>query len=113
MAACTINSFTLVAGSTTGASNSTVGTDAGESPEEWMVHRFYTSWASGTPTVLIQGSPDGAAWFTLDTITATGDVTEIARPFKHLRASWTSVSGALTVNVEQLRASIREAGGII
>jgi len=78
-----------------------------------MVHRFWTSWASGTPTVLIEGSHDGSAWFTLATITTTGDVTEVARPFRHLRVSWTSVTGALTVVVEQMRSTLREAGGVL
>tara|TARA_R110000822_G_scaffold187695_1_gene326427 strand:- start:180 stop:410 length:231 start_codon:yes stop_codon:yes gene_type:complete len=73
-----------------------------------MVHRFWTSWASGTPTVLIEGSHDGAAWFTLKSITATGDVTEIAGPYNHLRASWTSVTGALTVVVDQMRSNGQE-----
>lgn len=102
MPASTILTTTLIAADNAGSSGNAVVT----APIDWQVHRFFTSWSSGTPTVLLEGSHDGTSWFTAATITVTGDMTELAGGWRHLRTSFTGATATtITSVVEQIRSN--------
>ena len=106
---------TLVSDSTDATGTKVIGTDGGEDPLDWMVHRLSVFYDSGTPVVTLEGrDADGADWQALDTVDKDSPK-ELLRPWPELRVTWASGGGGvnLTIELAQMRAATPGGGGIL
>lgn len=85
-----------------GSSDAT-GTAEVNNPNNFHVHRFWVSFTSAA-TVKVQASTDGSNFIDLLSadITTTDTISEVDRPWKHLRVSWADNDGDLTIELEQI-----------
>lgn len=108
------NAALMLEDSDTAAVTVVVGTVAGTDPaQEYLQHRFAVEFDANSPSFAIQGSTDGTFWVTLETLTTTGDVYDLDRPWAHLRVAMTSggASTQATIYLEQIRP-VAAAGGL-
>ena len=93
-----ITSATLV-----DASSDATGTATVTDPGNFHVHRFWVTFTAAA-SVQVQASTDGSTFVDLlsSAITTSGSISEVDRPWKNLRISWTGNTGDLTVSVEQI-----------
>jgi len=114
MAALTHKHSTLVEDSTDATGTVVIGTDGGDEPINWMVHRVSVHYDSGSPVVTLQGNDGGADWQALDTVDKDSPK-ELLRPWPSLRLVWTSGGAGvnLTIELAQMRAGTPAAGGVL